>query len=595
MSQFFIVVVALIFAVVACVTKPVSQFQVLAVGCDARREIDPPFENEPSKLMPEVLLSAYLKVDTSQPEGCEGKAARFWKRFFDRYGIENEILPLPFGNDRASIIARVKHKKRKGQSARPLILHNHLDVANVDPAKIGMPPFSGLIKDGFVYGRGAVGAKAAAVNQALALVKAARSDWPIKRDLIFLGTANSEGLLHPEKGLISGVDWVIHHRRTILGRAEYVMTGGGGITLANGIQQRWEVSTAEKSRLEISLTPSSSHVDTSGGHMAIARAASRVMSEFSRPLMIDVLKDPEDAEEAIEDSDANTDRPAGDAIMASRPALLTDPAVRANYETTHALTMLGGQGQRSKLPPEAFASLMFIGGAARRTAVEAAVIRSLLPGVGVAEIRQVDGHLRMVIRSVGVASSAVTPPINGGANVILVHSLARIVERVSTREIPAKSVAIENLSSLVPMTAPSKPEAIIDFRLLPGESISRLIGDIRSMISGLGVEMTVTSHPIATRDSPTDTTLFDAIVAAHARFTTSMRSRPALETPIMTHTTDAALFRQIGMITYGFDPLPIDLADLHLAGNNERVAVGSIRFANTVTEAYLFDFLTHSR
>jgi acetylornithine deacetylase/succinyl-diaminopimelate desuccinylase-like protein len=595
MGHALVATVAVISVAMSCVIKPVSQPPILSAGCSARGEIDPPFDPDPSKLEPEQLLAAYLRVNTSQPEGCEGKAARFWKRFFDLYGIENEILPLPFGEDRASFIARVKHKSAKGASARPLILHHHLDVASFDSAKWGLPPFSGLIKDGYIYGRGAMGAKAAAVNQALAMVKASRFEWPLNRDLIFLGTANGEGLFNPEKGIISGVEWIIKNRRNILGRAEYIMTFGGVITTANGLQQRWEISTAEKSRLEITLTPSLSHVDASAGNIAVAQAASRMMSEFSRPLLIDVLEAAdEDLEEDVQEIGSGPDDAAGRATVASRPALLTDPAVRANYETTHALTMLGGRGQRSAVPSEAFASLVFIGGAARRTALEAAVRRSMLPGVGVAEIRQVDGHLRMVVRSIGAASSAVTPPMNGGANTILVHSLARIFDRVSTREIPAKSVQLESLSSLAPNTERSKAEAIIDFRLLPNESLSRLMSDLKSMIFGLGVEMSVTSHPIVTRDSPTQTGLFDAIATAHARFTGAMPSRPALETPIMTHTTEATLFRQLGMITYGFDPLPIDAADLSSAANDERLAVTSIRFANAVTNAYLAEFLTRS-
>ena len=131
--------------------------------------------------------------------------------------------------------------------------------------------------------------------------------------------------------------------------------------------------------------------------------------------------------------------------------------------------------------------------------------------------------------------------------------------------------------------------------LAPGpQGIQRLSVLVHRYLIPLGVEMTVTSHPIVTRDSPTQTGLFDAIATAHARFTGAMPSRPALETPIMTHTTEATLFRQLGMITYGFDPLPIDAADLSSAANDERLAVASIRFANAVTDAYLAEFLTRS-
>ena len=52
------------------------------------------------------LMQQYLRVDTSNPPGNEIKAAQFFKRIFDQYGIENEIFEYKPG--RANIIARLK-------------------------------------------------------------------------------------------------------------------------------------------------------------------------------------------------------------------------------------------------------------------------------------------------------------------------------------------------------------------------------------------------------------------------------------------------------------------------------------------------------
>jgi len=51
------------------------------------------------------LMQQYLRVNTSNPPGNEIEAAKFLKKIFDRYGIENEIFEFKPG--RANIIARI--------------------------------------------------------------------------------------------------------------------------------------------------------------------------------------------------------------------------------------------------------------------------------------------------------------------------------------------------------------------------------------------------------------------------------------------------------------------------------------------------------
>src|ERR1044071_9528744 len=105
------------------------------------------------------LLQKYLRIDTTNPPGHEKRAADFFKVIFDREGIENEIFFQ--GNDRADIIARLPGNGKK----RAIILLNHLDVVPADAARWTVPPFSGEIKDGYIWGRGAVDMKGTAICQ----------------------------------------------------------------------------------------------------------------------------------------------------------------------------------------------------------------------------------------------------------------------------------------------------------------------------------------------------------------------------------------------------------------------------------------------
>ena len=94
-------------------------------------------------------MQQYLQVNTSNPPGNEIAAAKFFKAVFDEHGIQNEIFEYKPG--RANIIARIKGNGSK----RPIILASHSDVVTADPSAWEVDPFSGEMKGGYIYGRGA--------------------------------------------------------------------------------------------------------------------------------------------------------------------------------------------------------------------------------------------------------------------------------------------------------------------------------------------------------------------------------------------------------------------------------------------------------
>lgn len=99
------------------------------------------------------LMQQYLRINTSNPPGNEIEAARFFKKIFDQHGIENEIFEYKPG--RANIIARLKGNGSK----RPIILLSHTDVVTAEPAAWEVDPFSGVIKNDAIWGRGALDMK----------------------------------------------------------------------------------------------------------------------------------------------------------------------------------------------------------------------------------------------------------------------------------------------------------------------------------------------------------------------------------------------------------------------------------------------------
>jgi len=94
------------------------------------------------------ILSGMVKIDTSNPPGHETKVAEYIKAILDREGIASQIFELEPG--RGNLVARLKGNGKK----RPILLMGHTDVVGVEREKWTIEPFGGIVKEGYVYGRG---------------------------------------------------------------------------------------------------------------------------------------------------------------------------------------------------------------------------------------------------------------------------------------------------------------------------------------------------------------------------------------------------------------------------------------------------------
>ena len=190
------------------------------------------------------LLRRYLQIDTTVPPGNELRGALFFKEVLDREGIPAEVDE--FAPGRANLLATLQGSGRK----RPLILMNHMDVVPADPARWSVPPFSGAIKDGLIYGRGAEDMKTEGVLQLLALVRLKRERVPLDRDVLFLATADEEADFAGALRALSPRGW-----KSRLEKAEYLITEGGeNVVDEHGRLSYIAVDTAEKGPLWLTLT-----------------------------------------------------------------------------------------------------------------------------------------------------------------------------------------------------------------------------------------------------------------------------------------------------------------------------------------------------
>jgi acetylornithine deacetylase/succinyl-diaminopimelate desuccinylase-like protein len=131
-------------------------------------------------------LSAYLATDTISPPGNEMNGVVFLSEILEREGIETTVVD--HGDNRGSLIARLPGRADDGG----ICLLSHIDVVPSEADKWSVPPMSGLVQDGHVWGRGALDMKGMAIVQLAAMVQLARLGVPLEQDVVLVAVADEE-------------------------------------------------------------------------------------------------------------------------------------------------------------------------------------------------------------------------------------------------------------------------------------------------------------------------------------------------------------------------------------------------------------------
>lgn len=178
------------------------------------------------------LTQELIRINTSNPPGNEESAALFLEGILSAEGIKAEIYsPVP---RRANILARIKGKGK----GKPVIILSHIDVVAARRDEWTVDPFGGELKDGFVYGRGAIDMKAQAICQLLAFIKLYKEGIEPEQDTIFLATCDEEIGGH------NGVEFMLQNVPD-LKDASFVLSEGGFLVEEDGLVHA-QVSVSEK-------------------------------------------------------------------------------------------------------------------------------------------------------------------------------------------------------------------------------------------------------------------------------------------------------------------------------------------------------------
>src|SRR5213083_1558129 len=181
------------------------------------------------------LLQGLIRIDTTNPPGNETAAAELLRDYLEDSGVECELYAkIP---ERANLVARIR-----GRGDGPSLLFlSHTDVVLADAAEWSADPFGGELRDGEVWGRGALDMKGQVASSAVALASLAREGFEPAGDLIFAATADEE----MGEGLAFGLEWLCEaHPEAV--RADYAVNEGGGDRIEIGGRPLYLCAAAEK-------------------------------------------------------------------------------------------------------------------------------------------------------------------------------------------------------------------------------------------------------------------------------------------------------------------------------------------------------------
>ncbi|HKW12293.1 MAG TPA: M20/M25/M40 family metallo-hydrolase [Gemmatimonadaceae bacterium] len=430
------------------------------------------------------VLSDYLRINTTNPPGNELQTALYLKRILDREGIPVQILDTgemkPAG--RANLYARLK-----GNGTRKAIaLVHHMDVVPSDPRYWRVDPFSGAVKDGYVWGRGALDMKSEGIIHLMSMIALKRSGVPLNRDIVFIANADEE---------LDGIGAItfVNRHADLLKDVEYLITEGGDNKFENGKLAYYGVGIAEKRTFW-------QHVTVRG-----------TPSHGSRPTKQNPV-----------------------------PRLVAALDRIAKYETPLHVT----------------------------------------PGV--------DKYFRDISRGY----SGEQKRWLSNVRVALDNPSARtwILSDVYWNAILRNTISLTGLKgSNKTNVIPAEASADIDIRLLPDADPKEFLATLQGVVADTAVHFDPELEPKAALESPIETEFFHAIErAAHDRDPNAF-----VTTPMLTGATDRPTYRALDIVTYGFDPFKVEVADAQrgVHGNNERISVENVGFG----VRYLYDVLRYAQ
>ena len=356
------------------------------------------------------LLREYLRIDTSNPPGNEARAVRFLGEILASEGID--FVTAESAPERSNLFARL------GPATGGICLLNHTDVVPVERQYWDVDPFGGDLKDGVIWGRGALDMKGMGIVELMTFLLLKRQGITLKRSVSFLAAADEEA------GSAYGVSWLAEHRPEWLDSELVINEGAYGLSGPTGKENPvFQVSPSEKLPLWVKLTVkgrpghgSVPHGDNCAEHLVAALERVRLWNQQLRVTRLMRSHIQAMAEAGFMHS--------GDEKAALKTAQRS-PSLRARLGNTVSLTTINTGIKVNVIPAEASATL------------DCRLLPDVDPDAFLAELAKAIGDSRVAVEVLNRFEGAESP---------MDHEFVRVVSDVVAEMVEGARVVPEMTS-----------------------------------------------------------------------------------------------------------------------------------------------------
>ena len=210
------------------------------------------------------LLQSLIRFKTVNPPGEEEDAQLFLKGLLEGAGFTCELLYAVEG--RPNLVARL----RAGSDGPRLALLAHVDTVLAEPDEWSIDPWSGELRDGCVWGRGALDMKSQLAAEVAAATALAEEGWrPAHGELIVIVTCDEE------TGAEYGARWLCEQHPDKV-RCDMVVNEGAGEVLDFDGRRLYGVCVAEKGVFRFKLS-----TDGRAGHASLPRIGDNALTKLA--------------------------------------------------------------------------------------------------------------------------------------------------------------------------------------------------------------------------------------------------------------------------------------------------------------------------
>ncbi|MEA2308946.1 MAG: hypothetical protein QOI65_1232 [Thermoleophilaceae bacterium] len=270
------------------------------------------------------LLQRLIRFNTVNPPGNEEEAQSYLRATLEEAGFECELLAAVPG--RPNLVARL----RGGSDGPTLCYLGHVDTVLADAGDWSVDPWSGELRDGYVWGRGAIDMKSQVAAEIAAATALAEEGWrPESGELLVVVTADEEA------GAVHGAKWLCEEHPDKV-RSDFVVNEGGGDPFDFEGRRIYMVEVAEKGvfRFTLSTTGRAGHASVPRiGDNALAKLAPLIEALSTRRPALELSPEPAAFLEAL-GIEAGEDLEAALADVEAR-----DPRVALMLEATLGVTL----------------------------------------------------------------------------------------------------------------------------------------------------------------------------------------------------------------------------------------------------------------